>query len=86
MAGIPVAGVPVAGTTLSNAPVPGAPMAGQSVHPKPSSESTKAAKGDSPAVPVIPSTTLPSSPPNAAHANTMDADEDLTEFLKSLRK
>jgi hypothetical protein len=86
VAGVPMAGIPVAGVPGKGVPGTGVPVAGQSFPPKPSTESTKPANGNSPAVPAIPSTTHPSSPPNAAHANTMDADEDLTEFLKSLRK
>lgn len=86
MAGVPVAGVPVAGVPVAGVPVAGVPMAGIPVAGVPVAGVPVAG------LPVagVPTTGVPTAAPtanpNPSHEKTMDADEDLNEFLKSLRK
>jgi hypothetical protein len=91
MAGVPVAGVPVAGVPVAGVPVAGVPMAGIPVAGVPVAGVPVAGLPVA-GVPVagVPTTGVPTAAPtanpNPSHEKTMDADEDLTEFLKSLRK
>ena len=66
-----MAGIPVAGVPVAGVPVAGLPVAGVPVAGVPTT-----------GVP----TAAPTANPNPSHEKTMDADEDLNEFLKSLRK
>jgi hypothetical protein len=91
MAGVPVAGVPVAGVPVAGVPVAGVPMAGIPVAGVPVAGVPVAGLPVA-GVPVagVPTTGVPTAAPtanpNPSHEKTMDADEDLNEFLKSLRK